>query len=131
MSANRINPNNKKHDTVPTSEGYHSFDHVPTFTVGSQSFVGEQNRYDKIASEKGIRCVDTALYPICSGRSKITVDNIIKGWKPKESAHIFSWLSNKDYSDDSNFEPEWIVSCEKTDLLYELADFLEAINNNQ
>lgn len=124
---NRINPNNKKYDEIPSSSMGGEFDHEPTFTVGSCRYVGEVNRYDKIASNRDIRWVDIALYPIYSGKKKITVEKIVKSWRPKKGSGINSWYSNHDYSDNPNYEPYWEVDCQEENLFYELADFLEII----
>lgn len=123
----RINPNNKKHDEIPSSLMSDEFDHEPTFMVGNCRYIGEANRYDEIASNRGIRWVEIALYPIYSGKKKIIVKEIVKSWRPKKGSGINSWYSNYDYSDDSRYEPYWEVYCQEENLFYELADFLEYI----
>jgi hypothetical protein len=124
---NRINPNNKKYDEIPTTIGSTEFDHEPTFKINSQRFVGEANRYDIIAKERDIRWTENTLFSIPSGITKYKVSEIVKGWRPKEGSGICSWRCDKDYSDNPKFEPRWTVYCEQENLFYELADFLETL----
>jgi len=112
---------------------YEDFKDNPIFSVGDKFSYGESNEFDTLALRVGIKSnrvvagsyVD--VYQVVSGFKIKIVSKIRKSWKPKENSGINSWLSNKDYSNNSNFEEYWKVEYEYQYQFYKLTDFLNLI----
>ena len=112
---------------------YEDFKDKPNFSVGDKFSYGESNEFDTLALRVGIKSnrvvagsyVD--VYQVVSGFKIKIVSKIRKSWKPKENSGINSWLSNKDYSNNSNFEEYWKVEYEYQYQFYKLTDFLNLI----
>ena len=114
--------------------GSMKLDERPPYGVGHVINCGTPNRYDILAGRIGIssKAFIDCEYPVESGLFSLGVDNVEKRFKPIEGSGIHSWLSNKDYSDNPNFEAYWEVGYNYIYTFYDMTDFLEfALKNVQ
>ncbi len=98
---------------------------VDCFNIGDYNILGESpNKYDLLSDAKNIEFCDNPIFGVPSNYKKITIVNVETCFRPVEGGGIHSWLSYKDYSNDSRFEKYFMLHINTENLYYELSDFL-------
>lgn len=97
--------------------------------VGDTWIEGTKKKVDAVGFSKGYvpQIWGSQEFPIMSGLTRERLVRIEKSFRPKDLSKGGAWLSNKDYSDNPNFEMYFEYIFESEELYYDLMDLISEV----